>query len=201
MIDLIMRETRLDFDGAVEWLRAQDYIPKSEYQHTPLPPSRSAPARSQQQFKKLAATYDYVDENGALQFQVVRYEPKEFRQRRPIENDQWAWNLDGVRRVPYQLPELIEAVAAGRTIHITEGEKDCDNDRSLGFVATTCAGGAKKWRNDYNKYLREADCRTMTRAVASTPRPSPRHCMVSPGACACSTLRRTGPSVPRRAAT
>jgi hypothetical protein len=92
-----------------------------------------------------------------LQFQVVRYEPKEFRQRRPIENDQWAWNLDGVRRIPYHLPELIEAVAAGRTIHITEGEKDCDNDRSLGVVATTCAGGAKKWRNDYNQYLRKAD--------------------------------------------
>ena len=31
----------------------------------------------------IAATYDYVDEAGALQFQAVRYAPKAFRQRRP----------------------------------------------------------------------------------------------------------------------
>jgi putative DNA primase/helicase len=31
-----------------------------------------------------SATYDYVDESGALLFQVVRFWPKEFRQRPPM---------------------------------------------------------------------------------------------------------------------
>jgi DNA primase len=33
--------------------------------------------------KKIVKTYDYKDEAGNLLFQVVRYEPKDFRQRRP----------------------------------------------------------------------------------------------------------------------
>ncbi len=32
---------------------------------------------------RIVATYDYRDEGGELLFQVVRYEPKDFRQRRP----------------------------------------------------------------------------------------------------------------------
>ena len=32
---------------------------------------------------KIVATYDYRDERGELLFQVVRFEPKAFRQRRP----------------------------------------------------------------------------------------------------------------------
>src|ERR1044071_4350667 len=33
--------------------------------------------------KQIVSTYDYTDENGALLFQVCRFEPKDFRQRRP----------------------------------------------------------------------------------------------------------------------
>lgn len=33
--------------------------------------------------KKLVAIYDYTDEVGALMFQVLRFMPKDFRQRRP----------------------------------------------------------------------------------------------------------------------
>src|SRR6516225_779255 len=50
--------------------------------------------------------YDYRDENGALLFQVVRFAGKDFRQRRPDGKGGWLWNLNGVRRVPYRLPEL-----------------------------------------------------------------------------------------------
>ena len=35
-----------------------------------------------------------------------------------------------------------------------EGEKDADRLASLGFVATTNAGGAGKWRDEYSEYLR-----------------------------------------------
>jgi hypothetical protein len=106
---------------------------------------------------RIAKTYDYHDENGALLFQVVRYEPKEFRQRRPNRRGGWLWNLQDTRRVPYRLPELVKAVAAGQTIYIPEGEKDADNLRDIGLAATTNPGGIKKWRDEYSAYLRGAD--------------------------------------------
>jgi hypothetical protein len=152
--DLIKYKIGCDHAAAVRWLQAEGYVDRPTLGR-PQPAPKPAPTQS---LKTIVATYDYTDENGVLQFQVVRYEPKGFSQRRPLENGKWGWNLDGVRRVLYPLPELIEAVAAGRIIFITEGEKDCDNVRNhLGFAATTCAGGAKKWRNDYNNYLRDAD--------------------------------------------
>ena len=59
--------------------------------------------------------------------------------------------------VPYQLPDLLKAVAAGRTICIPEGEKKVDLIRGFGFPATCCAGGAKKWRPEHSVYLKGAD--------------------------------------------
>ena len=54
---------------------------------------------------KIVKTYDYKDESGQLLYQVVRYEPKDFRQRRPDGQGGWIWNLQGVRRVLYRLQE------------------------------------------------------------------------------------------------
>src|SRR5262249_33974668 len=53
--------------------------------------------------------------------------------------------------------ELIEAVAAGLTICIAEGEKKVDLIRSFGFSATCCAGGAKKWGPAHTAFLQRAD--------------------------------------------
>ena len=102
-------------------------------------------------------TYGYCDENGTLLFQVVRFEPKGFRQRRPDGRGGWIWNLQDTRRVPYLLPDLVKAVAAGETIYVPEGEKDVDNLRAIGFAATTNPGGCKKWRSEYSEHLRGAD--------------------------------------------
>ena len=49
-----------------------------------LPPLPSAPLGKS---RNVVKTYDYKDENGQLLFQVVRYEPKEFRQRRPAKEN------------------------------------------------------------------------------------------------------------------
>ena len=51
------------------------------------------------------------------------------------------------------MPEVIEAVAAGRHVFVVEGEKDVETLRSHGLVATTNAGGAGKWRKEYDSYL------------------------------------------------
>ena len=40
---------------------------------------------------KIVAVYDYRDADGTLLYQVVRYEPKTFRQRRPDGNGGWIW--------------------------------------------------------------------------------------------------------------
>lgn len=63
---------------------------------------------------RIAATYAYTDEDGWLLFECVRFTPKTFRQRRPdtAKPGAWVWNLEGVRRVLYRLPELKAARAA-----------------------------------------------------------------------------------------
>ena len=81
--------------------------------------------------------------DGALLYQVLRLEPKDFRQRRPNGNGGWIWKLED-RRVLYRLPELLKYPDA--TVFITEGEKDADNIAALNLCATTVGTG--KWTND-----------------------------------------------------
>lgn len=104
---------------------------------TPLAPAIVTPARRQ------VATYDYVDEGGALLSQKIRYEPKDFRIRRPV-GDGWEWNRRGVRPVLYRLPAVRAAADAGTTVFIVEGEKDVHTLEFLGLTATCNADGAAK---------------------------------------------------------
>ena len=101
------------------------------------------------------AIFHYVDEHGQLLFDVCRTADKQFPQRRPDSTSKtgWRWNLDGVRRVPYHLPDVLAAVADGRTIWITEGERLADLLRRRGRVATCNPGGAGKWRDEYADML------------------------------------------------
>jgi len=94
---------------------------------------------------KIIERYQYRDEKNKLLFEVCRYEPKDFRQRQP-KNPGWVYNMKGVRRVLYRLPEVLQA----DEIIICEGEADTDNLYKIGFTATTCAMGAGKWRPEYN---------------------------------------------------
>lgn len=95
---------------------------------------------------RIVAAYDYRDEEGVLLCQNVRLEPKSFRLRRPASGGGWIWSTDGVRRVPYRLPDLIAAVCTGcPAIFIVEGEKDADALWRVGLPATTNVGGAGKW--------------------------------------------------------
>lgn len=101
--------------------------------------------------KEISKTYDYLDESGSLLFQTVRCKPKDFRQRRQDGKGGWVWNLKGVRLIPYNLPELIKS----EDVFIVEGEKDCENLKNLGFVATTNPMGAQKWKSEYNEYFKD----------------------------------------------
>ncbi|MCC7086329.1 MAG: hypothetical protein IT427_15105 [Pirellulales bacterium] len=101
---------------------------------------------------KIVATYDYRSQVGELLFQVVRFDPKDFRQRKPKPGGGWDWSVKGVRVVPYRLPELAAADAAAAVL-VLEGEKDVDYLHSFGLVATCNAGGAGKWRREHAEYL------------------------------------------------
>lgn len=92
---------------------------------------------------------------GKLLYQVVRYDPKDFRQRRPDGRGGWEWSVRGVRQVPYRLPELLKR-PDGAPVYICEGEKDADRLAALGFIATTNAGAAGKWRPEFAEHLRGA---------------------------------------------
>ncbi|HWQ35422.1 MAG TPA: hypothetical protein VNQ79_21425 [Blastocatellia bacterium] len=85
--------------------------------------------------------YDYRNDTGALLYQVCRFEPKSFRQRRPDGNGGWLWRLEGARRVPYRLPELI-AADPGEIVFIVEGEKDVDALRALAARCRSLSQGA-----------------------------------------------------------
>jgi len=102
--------------------------------------------------RRIVATYDYRDEQGTLLFQVVRYDPKDFRQRRPKPDGGWTWSVTGVRVVPYRLLELVGEPTA--VVVIAEGEKDVDNLAGIGVLATCNAGGAGKWTAEHAQYLR-----------------------------------------------
>jgi putative DNA primase/helicase len=67
--------------------------------------------------------------------------------------------FDAANLVLYRLPEVTEAVKAGKVIFICEGEKDANNICALGFAATCNAMGAGrgKWLPNYNETLRDAD--------------------------------------------
>jgi energy-coupling factor transporter ATP-binding protein EcfA2/5S rRNA maturation endonuclease (ribonuclease M5) len=105
---------------------------------------------------KVEATYDYVDEDGGLLFQVVRESGKRFKQRRQVSGS-WVYNLDGARRVLYRLPRVLDAVERGERVYLCEGEKDVEAIERAGGVATCNPGGAGKWRDEYTHALEGAD--------------------------------------------
>ncbi len=101
---------------------------------------------------RILAEYDYKDADGEMLYQVVRLEPKAFRQRRPDGRGGWIWKLGDTRRVLYRLPELL--AQADKPVYVVEGEKDADRLAALGLLATCSPGGAGKWRPEYAESLR-----------------------------------------------
>jgi len=107
--------------------------------------------------RTIRETYDYLDQNRKLLFQAIRYDPKGFRQRRPDGKGDWIYNLQGVHRIPYNLPGIIDSVSEGKPVFICEGEKDANNLIKRNLCATTSPMGAGKWSDSFNAYFEGAD--------------------------------------------
>lgn len=99
----------------------------------------------------LACAYDYIDENGEVRYQVLRYEPKTFRQRSRGSDGQWRNSMDGVEALPYHLPDIISRQT--EALFIVEGEKACDALRKTGLLVTTNHGGAGNWKPELDKWF------------------------------------------------
>lgn len=104
-----------------------------------------------------SAVYDYHNPLGVMTYQVVRMPGKRFMGRQPGPDGQWVWNLRGVERVLYRLPEVLQAVEHGEPVWITEGEKDADYVTEQGVCGTTMPGGVNKWSPTYSACLQGAD--------------------------------------------
>ena len=157
----------------------------------------------------IAARFDYNDESGNLLFQVRRNEyemldgsfilnkdgkhKKTFRQKRPDPAKPGAWiqNVDGVRTIPYKLPELIEAIGLGHEVIIVEGEGKVDLLRTWNIPRPV----ARKGRTNGNQRTANSCaapmcsfCRTMMLQAANmpmllAPRCRALHCRCASSSC------------------
>lgn len=117
------------------------------------------PATTTGDKRRIVKTYPYLDAEGRLVAEVVRYSPKDFRQRRPDGRGGVEWKAPAHMPL-YRLPDVLRAVREGFTVWICEGEKDADALQAVlpeGEVATSCAGGAKKWKPHHTEVLVGAD--------------------------------------------
>jgi hypothetical protein len=116
------------------------------------------------------AEYSYTDEHGNFIHGVTRCASKDFAQWRPDVNSPTGrrWSLtakdpDGTSRrlvalVPYRLPKIIAAIAAGQNVWLAEGEKDCLRLGEIGIAATCNAGGVGMgWKPEHAAWLAGAD--------------------------------------------
>ena len=153
VIDLIMKLDKIDYatfakrEGIESEGRARPSAWKGASAVLKRPES-TAKAESAPLPKEIVATYWYHNALGNQMFQVVRYKPKDFRQRHMV-NGSWVWSMEGVERLLYHLPDVLKS----QTPILCEGEKDADNLIALGYCATTNVGGAKKWLDGYTESL------------------------------------------------
>jgi len=124
-LDLIVKYRGGSIAEAIAWLERAGIKPESP-----------KPDRNK---KKQIASYPYCTADGELLYEVIRYEPKDFRQR----SADGSWSIKGIQPTLYRLPEIINKPQA--TVIIVEGEKDADRLVALGLTATCNSGGAGKF--------------------------------------------------------
>lgn len=136
-------------DRAIEAAGMPLVKPKKDYGR-PIGPARTV------------ASYDYHGPDGQVVGEVVRkHVPRERGMKKEFFQRYWdartgRMEAGGFAPVPYRLPEVLEAIADGRTIYIPEGEKDVDAAWRSGVPATCNAAGASKWKPEHAQWLKGA---------------------------------------------
>lgn len=106
--------------------------------------------------------WHYTDEDGVSLFVKQRFKTndakgKTYKTLRVMPDNSRQSKLGDCRIVPYKLPDLQQATAAGRVVYIVEGEKAADALGSLGVVATTSHAGSGNWNTELNQYFAGAN--------------------------------------------
>lgn len=97
----------------------------------------------------LVAEYQYTNRAGMPIGIVQRFKPpatskkdKDFSQLRVTEKGERIYSLDGFEMPMFQLPIIEDAIRLGKTLWLTEGEKDALALLEIGEFATTKPGGS-----------------------------------------------------------
>lgn len=157
-----------------KYLRNRRLLSQRRKPITTAPPTPTPHPRYQ---PYVAEVYTYKSEAGAVLYQTQRIEyrhhdgsivyagdkpKKSFAVRTRCWDDEggfhyWQSGLNVERRVPYRLPQLLKAVAAGDVVFFVEGERKVDVLEELGMAATCIAFGANGWheRYSYCEYFRD----------------------------------------------
>lgn len=152
-IQLIRDLDGMTFNEAKEALRYgnNDGIP------TLMPPQKKLAVKPKKEKKmfvhpelgKPDYLWKYVDEEGQELFTVARFDNNGDKKIRQCLPDGLSWSLNGIRKVLFNLPAVLEA----KCIWMCEGEKCVDTLASLGFKpSTTSPMGAGKWPNLDKEY-------------------------------------------------
>jgi hypothetical protein len=106
-----------------------------------FPTADAAVADLERQHGKRSDWWAYHDSAGNPVGVVVRWDQPDGKEIRPVSRHGDGWRIGAMPdpRPLYALPDL----AAATRVIVTEGEKAADAARSLGFTATTSAGGAQ----------------------------------------------------------
>lgn len=105
-------------------------------------------------------TYTYYDKDNTPLYRVNRYykDDKKCFYSEKFENGEWKKGLDGVERVLYKLPQVLEGIKNKEKIYFVEGEKDVETLLKKGKLATCIPGGAiQKWQDSFTASLENAD--------------------------------------------
>ncbi|MCI0802943.1 MAG: DUF3987 domain-containing protein [Chloroflexi bacterium] len=95
------------------------------------------------------AVYKYG--TGDNTFVVMKFKPKDFRQSKTVDGKAVSpWSMNGVTTSLYHQQE-VESASPDEMVWEVEGEKDADELRSRGLIATCNPMGAGKWREHYNE--------------------------------------------------
>ncbi|MBB5918960.1 5S rRNA maturation endonuclease (ribonuclease M5) [Nocardia transvalensis] len=111
---------------------------------------------------KTVASYPYVDQAGVVVGEVVRrHIPHEHGRKKEFYQRHWnpqtgRMEAGGFAPVPFQLPQLLDAIGEGRSVYVCEGEEDVLAAARAGIPATCNAAGAGKWRPEHAQWLKGA---------------------------------------------
>lgn len=101
----------------------------------------------------IEAVYDYKDATGKYLYSKIRFVGKHIKYA-VVDHKADRYKLgkpEGVYTL-YNLPAALKAIKKGFPVYITEGEKDVDTLKNLGFTAVT-AGSVSDWRSEFAHYF------------------------------------------------